>query len=129
MVRPCAQGCPKKGTIEKRMGILIQFIATAGAVFLIAENISGITVEGGYPTIFFVALVWSLITLVIKPVLSVLTLPLTFITLGAFALVLNAFLFIAMEWVIPGFRVDGFLPALAGSLILSFVAWVTGKIS
>src|SRR3989338_3715639 len=57
-----------------------------------------------------VALVWSVITMVVKPVLGILTLPITVITLGLFSFVLNAFLFYAMTWVVPGFTVAGFVP-------------------
>ena len=111
------------------IGRIIQFVVIAGTVFLIANNVPGIHVEGGYKTVLFVALVWSLVSMVLKPVLSILTLPLTFITLGLFSFILNAFLFAAMEWVVPGFVVDGFIPALIGSVVLSFVTWVTSKVT
>lgn len=110
------------------MKTLLKFLIIAGAVFLIASYVPGIDIEGGYVTVVLVALVWSLITLVIKPVLSIITLPLTFLTLGLFSFVLNAILFVAMEWVVPGFAVDGIVPALVGSVLLSFVTWAAEKI-
>lgn len=101
--------------------ILLRFLIIAGAVYLIARYISGIHVEDTN-TILIVAAVWSLIIMLIRPVLKVLTFPLTLITLGLFSFVLNAFLFYAMTYVVPGFTVAGIIPALIGSVILSFVS-------
>lgn|SRR3989338_936127 len=110
------------------MKIILKFLLTAIAVFLIASYVPGITIEGGWMTVALVALAWSLISLIVKPVLSIITLPLTFLTLGLFSFVLNAFLFVAMEWVVPGFSVLGFVPALIGSLLLSFATWAMEKV-
>jgi len=66
--------------------------------------------------------------MVIKPVLSILTLPITVVTLGLFSFVLNAFLFYAIVWVVPGFEVAGFIPALLGALVLSIFTWLIHQI-
>ena len=110
------------------MKLILKFLLTAGAVFLIANFVPGISLAGGWMTVALVALVWSLISLIVKPVLSIVTLPLTFLTLGLFSFVLNAFLFVAMEYIVPGFSVDGVVPALIGSILLSFVTWAAEKI-
>lgn len=110
------------------MKMLIRFGLTAVAVFLIASYVPGITLADGWKTALFVALAWSLISLIVKPVLSILTLPLTFLTLGLFSFVLNAALFFGMTYIVPGFIVGGILPALIGSVILSFVSYVTHKL-
>lgn len=109
------------------MKLLLKFGLTALAVYLIATYVPGIRIDGGWMTVALVALAWSLITLVIKPLLSIVTLPLTFLTLGLFSFVLNALLFVAMEYVVPGFSIDGVVPALIGSIILSFVTWAAEK--
>jgi putative membrane protein len=109
------------------MHLLARFLATAAAVYLTVELVPGIVVSGGWVTVLLIALVWSVITMVIRPILQLLSLPLTIITLGAFSFVLNALLFWAMELVIPGFDVAGFWPALLGSLVLSFVSWLISK--
>lgn len=110
------------------MHTLLRFAGTAAAVFLVVEYVPGITVSGGWTTILLVALVWSVITMVIRPVLSILTLPLTIITIGLFSFVLNALLFWAMEFVVPGFDVAGFIPALFGVVALSIANWLIQKV-
>ncbi|TSC61523.1 MAG: hypothetical protein Athens041674_739, partial [Parcubacteria group bacterium Athens0416_74] len=107
---------------------VFRFLGTVAAVVLTVNIVPGIEVSGGWLTILLVALVWSVITMVIRPVLSVLTLPITLITFGLFAFVLNALLFWAMEFVVPGFSVDGFLAALLGAIVLSVLGWLINKV-
>ncbi len=106
------------------MRFLFRYLGTVAAVVLTIHLVPGVHVSGGLLTIFLVALVWSVITMVIKPVLAILTLPITIITFGLFALVLNALLFWAMAAVVPGFIVSGFVPALIGALVLSILNWI-----
>ncbi len=101
--------------------ILLRFLIIAGAIYLISNYISGIAVRDT-TTLLIVAAVWSLIIMLIRPVLKVLTFPLTLVTLGLFSFVLNAVLFYAMTYFVPGFTVAGIVPALVGSAILSFVS-------
>lgn len=110
------------------MHLLLKYLGTVAAVMLTVNIVPGITVSGGWPTLFLLALVWSVIMMVIKPVLSILTLPITVITLGLFSFVLNALLFYAMTWVVPGFAVAGFVPALLGALVLSLLSWLIHKV-
>ncbi len=110
------------------MGTIFRFLGTVAAVVLTVNIVPGIEVSGGWLTILLVALVWSVITMVIRPVLSVLTLPITLITFGLFAFILNALLFWAMEFVVPGFSVDGFLAALLGAVVLSVLGWLINKV-
>ena len=110
------------------MHIVLKYLGTVAAVYLTVNLVPGITVSGGWTTILFVALVWSVIVMVIRPVLHVLTLPITLITFGLFSFVLNAFLFYAMQWVVPGFTVAGFFPALLGAIVLSILNWLIEKL-
>jgi len=110
------------------MGMVLQFVGTLIAVYLTVNLVPGISVSGGWITMLIIAAVWSVITLVIKPVLQVLALPLTILTLGLFAFILNAALFWAMEFVVPGFDVAGFIPALLGSIVLSIITWLLQKV-
>ena len=98
--------------------LVLKFAITTGVIYLIATYISGITVADTQ-TVLFVALAWSLITLLVRPVLKVLTFPITLITFGLFSFVLNALLFFGMTYIVPGFSVDGVIPALIGSALLS----------
>lgn len=99
----------------------------AVAVYLTVNIVPGIVIMGGWPTLLLVSLVWSVVITVIRPVLQLLALPITIVTLGLFSFVLNALLFWAMELVVPGFDVAGFIPALFGSIVLSIVSWVLQK--
>jgi len=110
------------------MHFLLRFVAVAVAVYLTVNLIPGISVAGGWMTLLLVSLVWSVIITVIKPVLSILALPITILTLGLFNLVLNALLFWGMELIVPGFDVAGFLPALLGSFVLSIFSWLIEKV-
>ncbi|KKW08148.1 MAG: Membrane protein [Candidatus Kaiserbacteria bacterium GW2011_GWA2_49_19] len=110
------------------MHAVLKYLGTVVAVALTVNLVPGITHTGGWTTILLVAVVWSVITLVIRPVLSILTLPITIITFGLFSFVLNAFLFYAIMWIIPEFKVDGFLNALLGAVVLSILSWMIHKI-
>lgn len=110
------------------MKMLMKFVGTAIAVALMVYLTPGVEVSGGWISVFLVALVWSLITLVIRPVLQVLTLPITIFTFGLFAFILNALLFWMMTLIIPSFHVAGFWTALLGAVVLSILSWLIHKV-
>ena len=110
------------------MKTILRYLGTVAAVLLTVNLVPGITVSGGWETTLLVALVWSVIVVVIRPVLRLLTLPITIVTLGLFSFILNAFLFWAMTLIVPGFVVAGFLPALLGALVLSILTWLIHQI-
>jgi putative membrane protein len=110
------------------MKMVLRFLGTVAAILLTVNLVPGIVVSGGWLTIVLAALVWSVITMVIRPVLSILTLPVTIITFGLFSFILNAFLFWAMTLVVPGFAVTGFWAALLGALVLSILSWLIHKV-
>lgn len=103
--------------------LVLKFLVIAAAVYGIATYVDGISVDTTQ-TILIVAAVWSVIILLIRPVLRVLTFPLTLLTLGLFSFVLNAALFFGMTYLVPGFSVDGIMSAVIGSFILSAVSYV-----
>jgi putative membrane protein len=109
------------------MHFLVRFLAIAIAVYLTVNLVPGIIVSGGWTTMLLVALVWSVIVTLIRPVLQLLSLPITIITLGLFSFILNALLFWGMELIVPGFDVTGFFPALLGSIVLSLISWLIQK--
>ena len=110
------------------MKTILRFLGTAAAVYLTVYIVPGITISGGWTTTLLVALVWSVITMVIRPVLSLLTLPITILTLGIFSFILNGLLFWAMTLIVHGFEVAGFIPALIGAIVLSILSWLINKI-
>jgi putative membrane protein len=107
--------------------LVLRVLATAAALLLIANNIPGLAISS-FATALLVALLWGIVSLTIRPVLGILTLPINILTLGLFSFVLNAVLFWMLSFFVPGFVVSGFIPALEGSAILSVVVWVLHSI-
>jgi putative membrane protein len=103
--------------------VLIRILVIAGALLVLPQFISGITVASLY-TALIVAVLWGLIMLLVKPVLALLTLPINLLTLGLFSFVLNALLFWFLATFVAGFAVAGFIPALLGSLVLTVIGWL-----
>src|SRR5690606_8357985 len=83
-----------------------------------AYLLSGVSVTD-YGTAILVALVLAIVNVVVKPILVILTIPITILTLGLFLLVINAVIILLVDNVIGGFEVDGFWWALLFSLVLS----------
>ncbi|TSC86155.1 MAG: putative membrane protein [Parcubacteria group bacterium Gr01-1014_8] len=110
------------------MHFLLKYAGNVAAVLLTVNIVPGITIAGGWTTVLLVALVWSVIVTVIRPVLQILTFPITLITFGLFAFVLNAFLFYAMTWIVPGFSIAGFWSAVLGAIVLSLLSWLIHKV-
>ena len=110
------------------MHLLLKFVGTLAAIVLTVHLVPGVDVAGGWETMLLAALVWTVITMVIRPVLTILTLPITIVTFGIFALVLNVLLFWTMSLVVPGFVIDGLWPALLGAVVLSILSWLINKV-
>ncbi len=104
------------------MGFLFRVLVNAFAIYLVAEIVPGITVAS-VPAALGAGLVLGLINAVVRPILVVLTLPVTLLTLGLFLLVLNAFCLWLTSLLVKGFEVHGFWAAMFGSLLVSIVSW------
>jgi putative membrane protein len=100
------------------MSWIIRFLLNGLAVFLTAYLLPGVDVDG-YSSALIVALVISLANILVKPILVVLTIPITIITLGLFLLVINALIILLADYLVDGFSVDTFWWALLFSLIMS----------
>ena len=100
---------------------------TALSLLITAYLIPGITING-FTVAAIATLVMGLINAVVKPILLLLTLPLTILTLGLFLFVVNAISFSLVSYFTPGFTVNSFLDALFGSIVLSIVSSFLGKI-
>jgi putative membrane protein len=104
------------------MGFLLRVVVNALAIMLAASIVPGISVDGLVPALVG-GLLLGLVNAVVRPVLIILTLPITLVTLGLFLLVLNGLCF----WLWPpssrGFYVAGFWSAFLGALIVSIVSW------
>jgi putative membrane protein len=113
------------------MTILLRVLWNALGLLLIAEFIDGIKVDSFY-TAVIAAIILGLFNAVLKPILVLLTLPITLLTLGLFSLVINAALFLFAASFVEGFAVTNFWYALLGSLLMSLIStignkWIDGK--
>ncbi|WP_417872123.1 phage holin family protein [Xanthomarina gelatinilytica] len=102
------------------MNLIIRVLLTAIAVVLLAKLLPGVAVEG-FTSAIVVAIVIGLLNVFVKPILVILTLPITVVTLGLFLLVINAGIILLADNFIDGFTVTGFWVALLFSLLLSFL--------
>ncbi len=110
------------------MQLLIKFLITAASLWLAAWIVPGIELSDQIGTILWVALIFGIINMFIKPVVKLLTLPMLLITLGLFAFVINALLLWLTAWLTDGLSVDGFWSALLGSLVISIAGFVTERV-
>ena len=106
------------------MTLIVRWFINALALMLVAYLYSGVQVSGIVAALI-AALVLGLVNAVIRPLLVLLTLPVTILTLGLFIFVINAFLFWFVAEIVDGFKVTGFMAALIGSLMFSVVSLVT----
>lgn len=104
-------------------GFVLRMIVIAAGLAVAAWIVPGIRVAGP-GTLLLAALLMGFVNAFIRPLIVLLTLPITLLTFGLFLLVVNAAMFGFVAWLLPGFAVAGFLPALFGWLIVVFVSWV-----
>lgn len=102
------------------MKLLLNGLLSAMALMAVAQLVSGIHVAG-FGTALVAALVIGLLNILLRPLLVILTLPVTVLTLGLFLFVINAGMFWAAAHLLDGFSVDGFGDALLGSLAYSLL--------
>jgi len=105
------------------MNHLLYFVVMAAAMLGLSRILPGFKVHGWLPALF-AAVVLALVNTIVKPILFILTLPFTILTLGLFLFVLNALMLWLTAAIVPGFRVHGWGTTLVASLILSAVSMV-----
>ncbi|MCI5056662.1 MAG: phage holin family protein [Flavobacteriales bacterium] len=106
---------------------IIKFLLLAGVVYLCAQNLSGISVDG-YKSAVIATLVLTIVNMFIKPVLKFISFPITVITLGLFLLVINAMMVLLMDYFVGGFSVNGFWWAAIFSIIIAFSNSLLNKV-
>ena len=104
--------------------LLARWIVNAAALVLVAYVYPGVQIES-FTAALFAALVLGLVNAVIRPLLVILTLPVTLLTLGLFLFVINALCFWLATVLVPGFSVGGFGAALLGSILYSLLTLAT----
>ena len=112
------------------MKIIIRWLITAVAVFLTAWLLPGITISSsnGFVTVALVAVILGFLNAIVRPVLALLSCGCIIATMGLFMLGINAFVLWLTGWVAQqlniGFQVEGFWPALWGSIVISLISFV-----
>lgn len=102
------------------MKFLVKLLLTAVAVVLIAKFLPGVSLDS-YTTALIVAVVLVILNVLVKPILTILTLPITVVTLGLFLLINNAIIILLADKLVDGFSVSSFWTALLFSLLLSIL--------
>ena len=105
------------------MRFLARLLLNGVAIIVAAYLLPGIHIDGPFAALV-AGVILGFVNAIIRPVLFVLTLPLTLVTLGLFIFILNAICFALTAWLVPGFSVDGFWWALLGALLVSIVSWI-----
>ena len=105
------------------MKLLLKWLLSAAALLFVAYVYGGVQVQS-FSSALIAAFVIGLFNAVLRPVLVILTLPVTVVTVGLFLFVINALMFWAAAGVLDGFHVNGFIAALLGSLIYSALGLV-----
>lgn len=104
-------------------GLILRILVVALGLWLAAELVPGIEVKGT-ATLLGAALLLGLVNAVVRPLLILLTLPFTILTLGLFLLVINAATLALVAWAFDDFTIAGFWPALFGALVVSVTGWL-----
>ncbi len=103
-------------------GLILRWLMLTVAIIVASYLISGIRVDG-FVAAFFAAAILGTLNIFLRPVLLILTLPINILSFGLFTFVINAMMLKMASGVISGFHVDGFWPAVFGSLVISLVNW------
>jgi len=101
-------------------GFFAHLIVSAALLLLVANAVRGFEISGAVAALI-AALVLGLVNAIVRPIAIVLTLPLTFVTFGLFLLVVNGLMLKLASAFVPGFRIDGLMPAIWGSVLLTLL--------
>lgn len=106
------------------LGFFFRLLATAAGLWIAAAIVPGIEV-GESSTFFLAAILLGIVNAFVRPIIIVLTLPISVLTLGLFLMVINAGMLGLVAWLLDDFALSGFFAALLGSFIISIVSWWT----
>ncbi len=104
-------------------GFLVRLLVTALGLWAATAIVPGVTIHG-LGSLIGAALLLGLVNAVIRPIILILTLPLTLLTLGLFIFVVNGISLSLVAWLMPGFTLSGFGAAILGSIVVGLTGWV-----
>ena len=108
------------------IGFLVRLLVSALGLWLASELVPGIEVHGGW-TLLGAALLLGIVNAIVRPLLVILTLPATLLTLGLFLLVINAAMLGLVAWMFDGFTISGFWAAFFGAVVVSVTGWLASS--
>jgi len=100
--------------------MLMRLLVNALAFYITAFLLPGFRIDG-WTTLLVMAVVWGILSVILRPILLILTLPITILTLGLFTFVINAIMLSITSTIVPGFDIDGFGTAILASIVLALV--------
>jgi putative membrane protein len=104
---------------------LVHWLVIALALWVTTWILPGVNVSS-YTALAIASVVLGLVNALVRPVLTILTLPITVLTLGLFYLLVNGFTFLMTTWLVPGFEVGGYWWAVLGALVFSVISFFIG---
>lgn len=107
------------------MQLIVTFLISGLAVYAGSELLGGVSIDS-WQSLLLVVILLAVVNAFVKPILVLLTLPATILSLGLFLLVINAFMVLLVAYILPGFSVDTFWWALAYSVIISLITAALG---
>src|SRR5499427_8628092 len=110
------------------MRILLVWILNAVALWLVTQVLPGVHIDKWWPDALIAVLILGLVNTLIRPILVILTLPVTLLTLGLFIFVINGLLFWAVGSFVQGFHVSGFWSGVFGAIVYSIISWILSSL-
>jgi putative membrane protein len=111
------------------MRFLVQILLNGVALLVAANVVPGIQWQGNFFYLFVAGLVFGIINLIVKPIVTILSLPLIIVTLGLFFLIVNAAMLYLADILLSGLTVDGFGAAVLGGIVIALFNWVVRAFS
>ncbi len=107
---------------RRRPGFLMRWLVTAFGLWVASLLVSGIIIEG-LGALVLAALLFGIVNAIVRPLVVILTLPLTVLTLGLFLLVVNGAMLALVAWMLESFQIRDLFSAILGSIIVSVIGW------
>jgi len=113
-------------TPEGRPAFLTRLLITALGLWVAAAIVPDFEIEG-FGNLLLAAFLFGLVNAVVRPVMVILTLPITILTLGLFLLVVNGAMLGLVAWMMKDFHIAGLFPAILGSIVMSVISWAVSR--
>jgi putative membrane protein len=104
-------------------GLILQALFAAAGLWLATRFVPGISANSGQ-TLLLAAILLGAVNAIVRPILVILTLPITILTLGLFFLIINGLMLQLVAYIIDGFQVQGLIAAVIGSIVVGLTSWV-----